>query len=222
MCKIEDVTVKGVPNLIDAENHVPGSRNTISDLVNEPATSSRAVNEAGSKQLENPKVPAANSHKKNAVDKGKNIMNNRDASTKHLVRNNCKVGEMGNDNKNKSIKEKFSGAIKSIDPDTVERLLNQEGTNITESILKEALGQARKRTRNSKESGKKKQSQENRLTKIIELLEAKLKSIGGAAPSVDDSATTGSQVTPAAEPKESEEDPTRFIITFTTEFCKWA
>ncbi|MGL9762300.1 MAG: hypothetical protein ACR5LB_09155 [Wolbachia sp.] len=36
-------------------------------------------------------------------------MNNGDASTKHLVRNNCKGGEMGNDNKNKSIKEKLSG-----------------------------------------------------------------------------------------------------------------
>ncbi|MDR3131713.1 MAG: hypothetical protein LBU02_01275 [Rickettsiales bacterium] len=208
LCEIEDVPVKGVPNLIDAENHVPGSRNTISDLVNEPATSSRAVNEAGSKQLQNPKPESASSQQpqKNAVDKGKNIMNNGHASTKHLVSNNCKGGEMGNGNKNKSIKEKLSGAIKSIDPDTVERLLNQEGTNITESILKEALGQARERTRNSKESGKKKQSQENRLTKIIELLEAKLKSIGGAAPSVDDSATTGSQVTPAAEPKESEEN----------------
>ncbi|MGL9718502.1 MAG: TomO hydrophobic C-terminal domain-containing protein [Wolbachia sp.] len=102
----------------------------------------------------------------------------------------------------KSIKEKLSGAIKSIDPDMVERLLNQKGTNITESILKEALGQARERTRNLKESGKKKHSQENRLTKIIELLEAKRKSIGGAAPPIDDS---GSQVTPAAEPKESEE-----------------
>ncbi len=208
LCEIEDVPVKGVPNLIDAENHVPGSRNTISDLVNEPATSSRAVNEAGSKQLQNPKPKSASSQQpqKNAVDKGKNIMNNGHTSTKHLVSNNCKGGEMGNGNKNKSIKEKLSGAIKSIDPDTVERLLNQEGTNITESILKEALGQARERTKNSKESGKKKQSQKNRLTKIIELLEAKLKSIGGAAPSVDDSATTGSQVTPAAEPKESEED----------------
>ncbi|MDR1138996.1 MAG: lipase family protein [Rickettsiales bacterium] len=207
LCEIEDVPVKGVPNLIDAENHVPGSRNTISDLVNEPATSSRAVNEAGSKQLQNPKPKSASSQQpqKNAVDKGKNIMNNGHASTKHLVSNNCKGGEMDNGNKNKNIKEKLSGAIESIDPNTVERLLNQEDTNITESILKEALDQAVKRIENLKE-GDKKQDQKDRLTQIIELLETKLKSIGGAAPSVDDSAATGSQVTPAAEPKESEGD----------------
>ncbi|MDR2609065.1 MAG: hypothetical protein LBC06_00535 [Rickettsiales bacterium] len=113
---------------------------------------------------------------------------------------------MGNGNKNKSIEEKLSDAINSINVNQVKGLVEKD-INVTESILKEALDQAEKRIANLKE-GDKKQDQKDRLTQIIELLEAKLKNISAeaAAPPVDDSAATGSQVTPAAEPKESEED----------------
>jgi hypothetical protein len=101
----------------------------------------------------------------------------------------------------------LSGAIESIDFNAVNYLVNKEGANITESSLKKALDQAKERTRNLKEDDKK-QDQEGKLTQIIELLEAKLKNISAeaAAPSVDDSAATVSQVTPAAEPKESKDD----------------
>ncbi|MDR2978632.1 MAG: hypothetical protein LBU56_04505 [Rickettsiales bacterium] len=113
LCEIEDVPVKGVPNLIDAENHVPGSRNTISDLVNEPATSSRAVNEAGSKQLQSPEPKSTGSQQpqKNVVDKGKNIMNNGHASTKHPISDNYKGGEMDREKKQQNPASKNRGSI---------------------------------------------------------------------------------------------------------------
>ncbi|WCR58622.1 MAG: hypothetical protein PG978_000036 [Wolbachia endosymbiont of Ctenocephalides felis wCfeF] len=133
-------------------------------------------------------------------------MDNRNASTEQSISNDYKEGEMGNGNKNRSIEEKLSGAIGNIDANQVKGLVEKD-TNVTESILSEALKKANERIENLKE-GDKKQDQKDRLTQIIELLETKLKSIRAeaAAPSVDDSAATGSQATPAAEPKESEED----------------
>lgn len=159
---------------------------------------------------------------KNIVDERKNIMNNRYASTKHSISNNYKGGEMGNGNKNKSIEEKLSGAINSIDSDTVGRLLDQEDTNITESILKEALDQAKKRIANLKE-GDKKQDQKDRLTQIIELLETKLKSISARTTELpvgdnveDVVATTSSQsasvISGDGEEKQSPDQPTEHTI----------
>ena len=149
-------------------------------------------------------------------------MNNRHASTKHSISNNYKGGEMGNGNKNKSIEEKLSGAINSIDSDTVGRLLDQEDTNITESILKEALDQAKKRIANLKE-GDEKQDQKDRLTQIIELLETKLKSISARTTELpvgdnveDVVATTSSQsasvISGDGEEKQSPDQPTEHTI----------
>ncbi|MDR0288760.1 MAG: hypothetical protein LBH78_01740 [Rickettsiales bacterium] len=158
-------------------------------------------------QSPEPKSTSSQQPQKNAVDKGKNIMNNRNASTEQSINNNYKEGEMhGSDQDTKSIKERLLGAIESTDVNQVKDLVEKD-TNVTESILSEALKKANERIENLK-AGNKKQDQENRLTQMIELLETKLKNISAeaAAPSVDDSAATGSQVTPAAEPKESEED----------------
>jgi len=133
---------------------------------------------------------------KNVVDERKNIMDNRNASTEQSISNNYKEGEMhGSDQDTKSIKERLLGAIESINVNQVKGLVEKD-TNVTESILSEALKKANERIANLK-AGNKKQDQENRLTQMIELLETKLKNI---------SAAIGSQVTPAAEPKESEED----------------
>ncbi|MFP3035935.1 MAG: hypothetical protein ACEY3A_02835 [Wolbachia sp.] len=153
-----------------------------------------------------PKSTGSQQPQKNAVDKGKNIMYNRNALTKHLISNNDKEGEMdGRDQDTKIIEERLIGAIESIDVNQVKGLVEKD-TNVTESILSEALKKANERIANLGKVSKKKQGQENRLTQIIKLLETKLKSIGGAAPSSTDGAATDSQTTPAAEPKESEED----------------
>ncbi|NSM56944.1 hypothetical protein HET73_06335 [Wolbachia endosymbiont of Atemnus politus] len=126
LCEIEDVAVKGVPNLIDAENHVPGSRNTISDLANEPATSSQAVNVAGSKQLQSPELGSIGSQQlqKNVVVKGKNITDNEGASTQEPISNNYEENEMHSSNKN--TKERLSDAIESIKVDTVASLFKKK------------------------------------------------------------------------------------------------
>ncbi|MCM1001419.1 MAG: lipase family protein, partial [Wolbachia endosymbiont of Melophagus ovinus] len=126
LCKTEDVPVKEVPNLISAENHVSGNRNTINDLVNETAVSGQAVNKADDERSQNPKTESQQPQK-NAVDKGKNIMDNRNASTKHPISNNYKEGEMhGSDQGTKSIEGKLSesGNVRGVSTTTSDQPVN--------------------------------------------------------------------------------------------------
>ncbi|MDG7055324.1 MAG: lipase family protein [Wolbachia endosymbiont of Menacanthus eurysternus] len=206
LCETEDVS-----NLISAENHVLG-KNAASNLVNKLAVPGKTVSDERS---QHPKSKSQQPQK-NVVDKRKNIMDNRNASTKHPISNNYKEGEMhGSDQDTKSIEERLLGAIESIDVNQVKGLVEKD-TNITESILSEALKKANERIINLKKDSKKK-NQKDRLTQIIKLLEEKLKSIGGAAPSVDDSAATGSQsasiISSDGEEKQTPDQPTTGEIT---------
>ncbi|MDG7056850.1 MAG: hypothetical protein LKM43_01720 [Wolbachia endosymbiont of Penenirmus auritus] len=64
---------------------------------------------------------------KNAVDKGKNIMDNRNASTKHPISNNYKEGKMhGSDQDTKSIEENLSesGNVRGVSTATSDQPVN--------------------------------------------------------------------------------------------------
>ncbi|WP_250778281.1 host RNA manipulator TomO [Wolbachia pipientis] len=64
---------------------------------------------------------------KNAVDKGKNIMDNRNASTKYPISNNYKEGEVhGSDQDTKSIEEKLSesGNVRGVSTTTSDQPVN--------------------------------------------------------------------------------------------------
>ncbi|MDG7052467.1 MAG: hypothetical protein LKM45_01095 [Wolbachia endosymbiont of Alcedoecus sp.] len=194
LCETEDVS-----NLISAENHVL-AKNAASNLVNKLAVPSKTVSDERS---QHPKSKSQQPQK-NVVDKRKNIMANGEASKQKPIGDNYEEGEMhGSDQNKKDIEEELSDAIFSLDYEKVKSLVEQlkQGNDNTEQIIREALKKA-----NETEVGRKDKASKNKLTEIKRFLAEELKSIGGAAPSVGDSAATGSQATPAAELKESEED----------------
>ncbi len=177
-----------------------------SNLVNETATSSQVVNEEDNNQSENPGLESAGSKQpQENVDKGKNIMNNEEASIEEAIGNNYRRGKMSKNKK--SIKQglfidviydvkRMKNFLESNDDKLVlKKALNQVNTELTKKENTRGLDLAKKNIRIN---------QKKRLTEAKELLTEKISNIEmnakTAASSVNDvSATTSSQAAPVSE-----------------------
>ncbi|MDD9331793.1 MAG: hypothetical protein PV340_04140 [Wolbachia sp.] len=109
-----------------------------------------------------------------------------------------KGGDMGNSKKKqnpRSIKERLSYATERISYDAVRSIVEQEGENLTKSILDEALNEAKARNGHLKKGRKKSQkkfdNQNANLMQIIALLQKRLDVLVDAEPSVDNGGTEG-------------------------------
>ncbi|WP_264336299.1 MULTISPECIES: TomO hydrophobic C-terminal domain-containing protein [unclassified Wolbachia] len=200
LCKIKSDLIKISTNDYNQESPVKNAQDT-SAILNEAPTSSQTVNgeQLNTKESKNQQL------QRNVVDKGENIMDNEEASIEESAGNNHRRGKVPKSIK--TIEEKLSNAINSIDFRCVENLLAPSDTKVDKSILQKLLDQANDKMKRLQESKGKKNKQKSNLTKIITFLEDKLKHTAATLP-VDNNveAAASSQEVPLVESEGSESD----------------